>query len=198
MIGQITPLVQAASKKSWVQAVVAHWCGAIGSAALLGLALGALGTALSVTRWQTAAILIVAAVFLFCAFREADITTCPVPSLRRQTPKKFMCAFGPIWGPFAWGLELGQGWTTSIEYVGYYAVVLWAFLLGGSFQGAVVLAIFGLGRGLPILLAGLPRNATAAGPLAAGYETHHSAIQTANVLALAFVGSFLAAAGLML
>jgi hypothetical protein len=93
-------------------------------------------------------------------------------------------------------LDLGQGWTTYIEFYGFYALVLWALVLGSPLQAAVVMGSYGLGRGLPVLVAGLAPGQNAAGPLGVGYVVHYSLVRRINALALAFTGACIIAASI--
>lgn len=156
MIGQITPLVQAA-KRTWIAAVIGHITGATLSAGTLGFLLGTCGLALGINRWGWPLDLIGGAILLLCALHDGDILPWPLLSLRRQTPAWFFGAFGPAWGAFAWGVDLGQGWTTNIIFAGYYGLVFWAVAGGSPMWGMILLGVFGLGRALPVLAAGFVR-----------------------------------------
>lgn len=192
MIGQITPLVKVASREIWCRAVIAHTTGCVLSAVVLGLVLGIIGQAAGLGQWKQAGLGAVAIVLLLGALQELSVLNIPLPRLERQTPKKFLCAFGSTWGPFAWGLDLGQGWTTRIEYAGYYGVVLWALLTASPFQGALLLGAFGTGRILPVVLAGTRSDGDITGTLGLGYLLHSAAIHRINGVALAFLGTYLA------
>jgi cytochrome c biogenesis protein CcdA len=197
MIGQITPLVQAAGYRVWLQAVAAHAAGALLSAAALGLLLGTVGGSPRLPRGGVAVALAVGGVFLACALKEAEVTSCPLPSLRRQTPKRLLCAFGSIWGPFVWGLDLGQGWTTYVDYYGYYALAVWTFVLGSPLAGVAIMGAYGLGRVLPVLVVGLAPGHTAAGPLGTAYLEHHWIVRRVNATALAFTGACIVVASVL-
>lgn len=196
MIGQITPLVKEAGRRTWAEAAVAYSIGAILSASVLGLCLGALGAGVGSPRIGAFAAGGTGVLLLLMAPQEASITRYRLPAMRRQTPKNFMCAFGSTWGPFAWGLDLGQGWTTYIEFYGYYAIVVWAFLVGSPVQATLIMGSYGLGRGLPVLLARLAPGQNAAGPLGVGYVRHYSLIRHINAIALAFTGACVIGTGI--
>lgn len=190
MIGQITPLVQVASKRLWWRSVAAHTVGATGSSLVLGLFLGCVGVILHTPDWRALATMGVGLMFVYCALKEAGVIPWPLPAFRRQTPKRFMCAFGPIWAAFAWGLDLGQGWTTYIEFYGYYALLAFGLLSGNPLASGTVVTAYGLGRALPVIAAGLAPGHSASGPLGAGYITYYAAIRRINAAALAFVGAY--------
>src|SRR5947209_5773605 len=158
MIGEITPLVKEAGRRAWVKAIVAHTIGATLSGAVLGFALGCLGLAARTHAWGSVSAALSAAVFLVCAAAGSPLLALRLPSFRRQTPSSWRCALGDTWGPFAWGLDLGQGWTTAINYAGYYGVVAWSFLRGEPAISAATVAAFGLGRAIPVILAGTAQS----------------------------------------
>jgi len=95
-----------------------------------------------------------AAVLLVCALWDVGVLRWRPPTLRRQTPKWVLCYYGPAWGGFVWGLDLGQGWTTRVEFAGYYGLAAWAVLTASPCYGALVVGAFGLGRALPVVVAG--------------------------------------------
>ncbi|MGH2410842.1 MAG: hypothetical protein ACRDGS_10815 [Chloroflexota bacterium] len=78
-----------------------------------------------------------------------------LPTTHRQTPAWFRSAFGPQWSAFAWGADLGLGWTTYVTFSGYYGLVLWALLLSSPVHGSMIVGAYGLGRALPVVGAGL-------------------------------------------
>src|SRR5438046_4800119 len=121
MIGQITPLVQAA-KRTWLSSIAGHLAGATLAAGALGLVLGIAGRIVGFDRWEQPGGVAGGVVFLACALRDAGIVGWPLLALRRQTPKWYQCAFGPTGGAFLWGADLGLGWTTLIIFSGYYGL----------------------------------------------------------------------------
>lgn len=188
MIGQITPLVQAA-RRVWITAVVGHIVGATLSASLLGFVLGACGLIFRANQWALPLDVLGGSVLLLCALRDGDIWPWPLLTLHRQTPAWFLGVFGPLWGAFAWGADLGQGWTTNIVFTGYYGLLLWAIASGSPTLGAVLLGAFGLGRALPVLVVGLVRRDNELNAIAPLHL-----VRPVNAVALAVVaGYFLAA-----
>lgn len=186
MIAQITPLVQAASRKTWLAAATSHVVGSTLSASALGFVLGAIGLAIGLDRQWPLAGLPFGFVLLVCAVRDAEIIRWPLPSLHRQTPAWFPRVVGWIGGPFLWGLDLGQGWTTLISFSGYYALVLGAVLGADPLHGALLLAAYGLGRGLPVLMAGLRAKPIDSASCSLLYFKHQPTIQHINAVTLAF------------
>lgn len=154
MIGEITPLVKVAGRRTWSLAVIGHATGATLSASVLGLALGTLGLIVGLDRWSTSVGWFMGTALIVCAVRDAGLVRTALPSLQRQTPRWFRHQFPPGWVGLLWGMDLGQGWTTRILYTSFYALVIWALLAAEPVTAAVVLGAYGLGRALPVLVVG--------------------------------------------
>jgi cytochrome c biogenesis protein CcdA len=191
MIGQIAPLVQAATKRVWIQAVAGHIAGTTLSAAALGLVLGTCGLAIGLDRWGAPLRLVSGALFIVCALQDGGGWRWVRPSLHRQTPAWFRPAFGPLWGELAWGVDLGQGWTTRILFSGYYGLVLWAILRARPAHAVVVLGAYGLGRGLPVLTASFRARHVRLAILATAYMARLPVLYQVNAVALAFTAGYL-------
>ncbi len=138
------------------------------------------------------------AIFLACAVQDASGWWWRLPSLTRQTPAPLKASFGPLWGAFAWGVDLGQGWTTRILFPGYYGLLLWIALSADPFQGMLVLGAYGLGRALPVLLAGLLVQRHDLITLSAVYGTRLPLLQCLNATALAVTAGYILAGRLHL
>lgn len=191
MIGQITPLVKVAGRRDWLAAVAAHIAGCSLSASVLGMVLGTVGLIAGLGRQVAISELLVSAIFAGCALRDAGLVRWRLPSLQRQTPKWALCVYGRRWGAFAWGIDLGQGWTTRCLLSGYYALVLWAVLNGSPAQGAMVLASYGMGRGLPVWMMGMFADRCDVGALARWHGRRLPIIQQVDAAVLAFAAGLL-------
>jgi cytochrome c biogenesis protein CcdA len=190
MIAQITPLVQAAGRKTWLNAAASHVAGSTLSASALGFVLGVIGLAIGPNRIWPLAGLLFSFVLLVCAVRDAEIVRWPLLYLRRQTPAWFPKSLGWVGGTFLWGLDLGQGWTTLISFSGYSALLLWAFVSAHPIYSALPLAAYGLGRGLPVLVAGLRSKPIDSASCSLWYFRHQSSLQQFNAATLAFLAGY--------
>lgn len=188
MIGEITPLVKVAGRRTWIAAVSAHIIGAAGSGALLGAMLGGLGTAV---RGSFVPGVMVASALLASSLRDAGLTPVRLPSVDRQTPRWLASHFTPVWTALLWGADLGQGWTTRVLFAGYYGLVLWAILAGDVASAAVVLAAYGLGRALPVLVAGTFGADIPYSQLRSWLIFRQPLLQQLSAVALAMAGTFL-------
>ena len=129
---------------------------------------------------------------LACALRDAGVLGVGLPTLQRQTPQWLKRPFGPVWGALVWGIDLGQGWSTHILYTGYYGLVGWALLHATPTHSALVFAAFGLGRALPVVVAGAWNSPSSS--VVRRYLFQQPLLQRANAVALAVTGAFLIAA----
>lgn len=122
-----------------------HIAGIMTSAILLGAVLGALGDAIGHLE-QSLAALVISAVGLMLAGRDIGVLRIPIPQLRRQTQKTWRHSFGSLTSAWLWGLDLGSGLTTLVNYAVYWILPLAAILRGEVVYGSVVLGLFGVGR----------------------------------------------------
>lgn len=190
MIGEITPLVEAASRRTWLATVIPHILGSTISAGVLGLVLATLGQLAGVSRWPAVG-LVGGLVLVACSMQDAGMVRWAMPSLNRQTPRWFRGSFSPPWCGLLWGLDLGQGWTTHILFTGYYALVLLAVMLSEPVVGALLMASYGFGRGLPVLVTGIVairRRQNSIGTLPIFNQPF---LQHANAVVLALTGGFI-------
>ncbi len=192
MIGKITPLVKAAGRRVWLEAVIAHILGSVLSAGALGFVLAACGMTIGLNRWPSIAGTVIAATFLCCALQDTRTARWHLPALRRQTPASCQCTLGTTWAGFVWGVDLAQGWTTFIVLAGYYALVVMVVLTASPVVGALSLGMYGLGRAAPVLAAGLLATRVDVTRLALMYGNRLNEIQVINGVLLGLVsGLFL-------
>jgi hypothetical protein len=133
-----------------VVAVLLFSGAAVASAALLGGALGWLGSLVS-GRW-----LLVAAVALVAAaaLREMGVLRVPVPALRRQVPEQWRRERPLVVWSTGYGAILGVGVGTFLPTATFWAACGGVVALASPASGALCLACFGVGRGIMIVGAG--------------------------------------------
>lgn len=150
MLSSIHPLGERARQNRWALTVTSFTVGAVGSGALVGLALGALGSA--AFRPGSSGLLIATAVAVV-ASGVLDIAAVKAPGPARQVNETWIGAFrGWVYGG-AFGIELGLGSLTYVVTWGVFAFYLAAFFTASPSAGAVVGATFGFGRSLGLWLA---------------------------------------------
>lgn len=165
MVQTITPVVHGGSRRRWAGPVALHVLGAGLSAAILGAALGAIGS-IGGAPWGRAGMLFVAVIGLAYAARELLRLPIPVPEMRRQVPEWWRGVLGPRTVAFLYGIALGPGFPTHLRHGTFVAVAAAAVALGEPWLGVAMLAPFGIARALGVALASAGR--TEAALMAAG------------------------------
>jgi hypothetical protein len=188
MVETITPVVHGGRRDRWAQALAMHVAGATAAAAAFGALLGGTGALLG-APWGSAGIVVVIAVAVLYLTRDVLGLPVPVPQLRRQVPDwwRTFFPFGPA--SFLYGLGLGVGFFTYLAHGTLVVVSATAVVGGRPLVGAVVLAPFGLARGLSAAVAGRARTAEEGSALVAtlGRASSWPGWRVAHVAALAGV-----------
>jgi len=152
MVETITPVVHGGRRSRWAIVLGLHVAGAAVAAGAFGAALGATGSALG-APWGAAGLVAIAGVGALYLAREAFGLPIPVPQLRRQVPDWWRTYFPFAPAAFLYGMGLGVGFFTFLAH-GTLVVVSAAALAGGKpTLGAILLAPFGLARGLSAVVA---------------------------------------------
>jgi hypothetical protein len=146
MVETILPVVH--GTRNWLTSIALFAAGATGSAALLGLLLGA---ALP-DGGRTAAAAVALFAFLAAA-GELGLVRMPLPQLRRQVPERWRERYPQPLAALMYGLGLGVGFATYLPVATLIVVAVAVTALLGPVAGAVVLGAFGLGRGLALAVA---------------------------------------------
>jgi hypothetical protein len=146
MVETITPVVHG-GRGRWLGALALHVAGAVLTAAAFGAILGALGGLLG-APFGRAGLATVAA--LAAAYAAAELTgvRIPVPQLRRQVPAWWRTFFGRPVAAALYGAGLGVGFLTYLRHGTLVVVAAAAFASGRPGLGAILVAPFGLVRGL--------------------------------------------------
>ena len=180
-----------------------HMIGCLIGAAGLGALLGTLGAAipwrnLPVNR-TIMGLVITGFTGLLYSVHELRLADIPAPQCHRQVPRKWSYLFSPKVSSLFYGLGLGFALTTRIPVSTFYAVVLWAVLIGDPLISAFGLAAFGFGRALPLLLLGCSfSNDEEYFRLTDALHCWKPVVHLMNGLILAAVGSCLVTTSLIL
>jgi hypothetical protein len=153
MVETISPMVHGGRNTSYYRAVALHASGAALSASALGLALGVVGAAAD-APWGTAGGLFLMSIAILYAVRELTGIHIPLPDLDRQVPLWWRSFFGRGVAAFLYGLGLGVGFITYLSFGTLVAVAAAAVVSGSPAIGAMVMAPFGVARGLSVLAVG--------------------------------------------
>ena len=135
MVETISPVVYG-TRTRWVGAVLLH-----AAAALLG------------APWDRAGAAFVGVVAVLYLAREITGIRIPLPQLRRQVPDWWRTYFGRPLAAFLYGAGLGVGFLTFLGHGTLVVVTAGVASTGRPLLGALVMAPFGLARGLAPLVA---------------------------------------------
>jgi hypothetical protein len=156
MVETISPVVYG-TRMRWAVAVALHAAGAAATAAAFGAAAAA-AAALLGAPWGRAGAVIIAAVAVLYLARELTGVRIPVPQLRRQVPDWWRTYFGRPLAAFLYGAGLGVGFLTFLGHGTLVAVTVGAASTGRPLVGALVMAPFGVARGLAPLVGARSKN----------------------------------------
>jgi hypothetical protein len=157
MIGMIGRLGEASPKRGRVCALW-HLLGLSLSAAALGVALGLAGAwlrwagaQLGVALFTPASIGIgIGLLALICGLRELGVLSFPLPQRQRQVPREWWYTMGTRRASFLWGVALGAGFLTFVQYPVYYVLLALA-LVSPPATGGLLLAASGVAQGLVLI-----------------------------------------------
>src|SRR3954447_963326 len=152
MLSSISPLGERARAARWGLTVTAYVFGSLLGGTLLGALAGAVGSALP-GQWLTSPAAVWAVVTLLLVGLVLDLRAGQLgpPSWRRQVDEAWLARYrGWVYG-LGFGLQLGLGVVTIVTSSTVYATVVLAAVTGSVGTGALVGAVFGLVRSLPVL-----------------------------------------------
>ena len=155
MVETISPVVHG-TRTRWMGALALHAAGATATAAGFGALVAAVGAALG-APWGRAGGVLLAAVAALYLLRELTGIRVPVPQLRRQVPDWWRTYFGRPVAAFLYGAGLGVGFFTFLGHGTLLVVTVGAAAAGRPAWGALVMAPFGLARGLAPLVSARSR-----------------------------------------
>jgi MFS family permease len=202
LLASITPLGERGRNSHWSVTSSALIVGATAGGLVLGGLCGLVGheTVHRVTaNTNVPTFTLAAAAALACAF-DFGVFGLEIPAVRRQVSKEWLTEFrGWVYG-LGFGVQLGIAFATIVTSALTYLVFIAAVVSGTPLRGAILGAVFGLGRGLfnlvgfrikrPDQLLALHDALTQRERLVA-LETSGAAVVTAAI----FLGSALATGG---
>jgi hypothetical protein len=143
-------------RKLWFRSVVAYTIGGYFSAALVGVVLGTIGSALPWEGARVIAFYLIGILSLLLAAREWGWIDFRLPERKQQTEKVWVHSFGFVTASFMWGLHIGLGFATRITYGGFWILVAIAIVVGDPLYSTIIMLVYWTGRALPVWLA--PRS----------------------------------------
>jgi hypothetical protein len=156
MVETISPVVYG-TRTRWVGALALHAVGAAATAAAFGAAIGAAGAVLGAPWGRAGAVVVAAAAGLYL-LREVGGVRVQIPQLRRQVPDWWRTYFGRPVAAFLYGAGLGIGFLTYLGHGTLVVVTVGIAATGTPWLGALVMAPFGIARGLAPLAAARSRE----------------------------------------
>jgi hypothetical protein len=174
----------------------AHVVGSLLGGCVTGLLLGAVGAVFLFADPAARAIfaaVAAAGVATLYGVSELGFLSLPRPQSRRQVPSRWNRRYSPALAGLLYGAGLGAAVMTRVHFATLYVVLTWSLIVGRPTVSGLVMAAFGLGRVLPLLVIG-PGVASDGDRLERGTRTiemWERVVRFANGLALMALGAYL-------
>lgn len=158
MLSSISPVGEASRRQRWWATASAYTVASVAGGVLIGGALGALGQLVGVGAWSVPALFALGVAALLGVAADRGLLGVDLPTWHRQVDERWLTSFrGWVYGA-GFGFQLGVGVLTIVTASVTYVALLAALLTGSWQAGAVVGALFGTARALPLVLAGRVRT----------------------------------------
>src|SRR5438067_3033672 len=152
MLASIHPLGEGARRSNWWVTTAAYLGASVAGGAVLGAFAGLAGAGVASAGVPRSPAL-VAAVCLAAVVADVAAARVPLPSWHRQVNEDWLQRYrGWVYGG-GFGFQLGLGVVTIVTTAAVYAVAALAILSGSARTGAILGAVFGLSRSLPLFAA---------------------------------------------
>jgi hypothetical protein len=182
MLSTITPLAERSRRRRW--GVTATWF--VAGASVGGACLGAIGALAAVVVGSlgsnpTAALVAAAVACVVAAAMDLGVVGPELPHHRRQVDERWLDQYrGWVYG-FAFGVQIGNGLATYIMTAAVYLTVVLAGLTGAPLVALGVGLLFGLTRGLTILLGFRLTTPERVRSFHARFEARRGAVRAATI-----------------
>jgi sulfite exporter TauE/SafE len=155
MLASINPLGERGRNQSYPITAAAYVAASTAAAALLGGVLGAVGAPFSGGAWW---IIVIALLAVAGLLFDARVLGLRVPGPHRQVNEDWLAKYrGWVYGG-GFGAQLGFGFATIITASTTWIAFACALASGSAVAGALIGAVFGLARALPILATARTRD----------------------------------------
>lgn len=153
MLSSITPLGERGRGTKWSRTALAYVVGSVFAAVLMGGLLGLLGSVVpSHMRGSTPVLASMAVLLVLGLVLDVRSKGHGVPSWRRQVDREWIGRYRGWVTGVGFGFQLGLGFVTIITSTTTYAVFLAEVLTGRWWAGALIGAVFGLVRAMPLAM----------------------------------------------
>lgn len=143
--------------------IVAFFTGTLIGGVSLGVGLRAIGNLARFGVIVDVALALTTCLGLICFISESFRRTVPCPTSRWLVPGSWS-RMGEVPFSFVFGLILGQGWITKVNFLGYYVMAVTLLFIASRNDAVVTGLIYGGIRGLPVIVIPvLARQAASAG-----------------------------------
>lgn len=153
MLSTITPVTERSRGHRY--GVTAAWfvLGAVAGGATLGIVTGLLAAGVRATGWSSSTALAgAAALAALAAWTDAGVFGARPPFFKRQVDDAWLSRYRPWVYGLGFGWQIGAGVTTYIMTAGVFLTIGLAALTGSPLVGFGLAVLFGLARGLAVLL----------------------------------------------
>lgn len=151
LVGAFTRLGQAPRyRRLWLQCVIGYTAAGLLSAFVVASVLTGAGRILFGSVPLNARLVAFVCVSLLLLSREMGWLPLSLPQRRRQTEKMWGNEFGLRTAAVMWGLDVGIGFATRVNYGGFWAIVAFVLLAYDSPLGPALMGCYWLGRALPV------------------------------------------------
>ena len=197
MVNTIAPVVygeEGSDQQSrWLRALLFYTTGAVGAALGFGILLGFLGQMLPLGSFRPLlGATLIGSLCLLYALHELQVVRLFYPQWRRQVPSGWRRRFHPYATAALFGAQLGVGYLTYVPVATLYIVTVAAVIYGSPVYGALIFALFGLGRAGALLpLAWPARTQGKAYRISTRLMAVKPLVHLFNGWALAFAGAYL-------
>jgi cytochrome c biogenesis protein CcdA len=154
-VGAVVPLGKEAisNRSNWVKSATAFTLGGLTASSLVASLLSGLSALLlDKVRSDQIGPIVVLGISLLGVLREVLLPEVPLLQPRRQTRSVWAKHLTPIVTSACWGFDIGLMVTTWFTYAGSWAVVALVLLAPSVGWSVIVLAVYWLGRALPVWL----------------------------------------------
>lgn len=158
MLSSISPVGEASRRQRWGVTATAHLGGSLAGGSLVGAIAGVIGWSVSAGSWGRWALVVLGVAAVATAMLDTGRAETRLPSWRRQVDERWLGTYrGWVYG-VGYGFQLGAGVLTIVPTALTYSTLLAALLTGSPSLGALVGAVFGAVRAVPLLLTGPVRS----------------------------------------
>ena len=152
MLESITPLGERGRGSRWGVTVGFFILGSLAAGALLGSALGAIGSLSSDAIGPTdRRLLVLAGLATVGSLWDTGAVPFTLPGIHRQVNEQWLFDFRGWYYGFGFGFQLGLGVATIVTTAAVYLSLAAALLAGSALGGLAVGSVFGLARAATIL-----------------------------------------------